>query len=230
MGQPRDRRTYDQQCGLAYALDVLGERWTLLIVRELLIRPRRYSDLLDALQGIGTNLLADRLGFLVEAGLVRPLDPQRRTAGYALTDLGELMREPVLSLARFGLAYAAHRPPPAAAVTRPAWAILATDAMINDDRAPAVDEVYAFDVEGERFHIDVTAGHATLRPGDAPQATLRVSADAVAFFELGAHRLDPLEAVLGGRVTVTGEPAAMSRCLRLLGLGAAPSRGAAQPA
>ncbi|MEU4481917.1 helix-turn-helix domain-containing protein [Micromonospora sp. NPDC023966] len=222
MGLLKDRRTYDQQCGLAYALDVLGERWTLLIVRELLIRPRRYGELLDALQGIGTNLLADRLGFLVEAGLVRPLDPHRRTAGYALTELGERMREPVLSLARFGLTYAAHQPPPAASVTRPAWAILATDAMLDDARAPGIDEVYGFDVDGEQFHVVVEGGRAVLHPTAAPEPTLHVKTDAKTFFQLGVRRLDPLEAVLAGSVQVSGPPAAMSRCLRLLGLAGNP--------
>jgi DNA-binding HxlR family transcriptional regulator len=230
MGQAKDRRTYDQQCGLAYALDVLGERWTLLIVRELLVRPRRYSELLDALQGIGTNLLADRLGFLAEAGLVQPLDPHRRTAGYALTELGQTVREPVLSLARFGLSYAAHHTPPAASVTRPAWAVLATDAMIGDDRVPEVDEVYTFDVDGEKFHITVSAGRAVLHPSEAEDAILRVVTDAVTFFQLGARRLDPLEAVLGGQVKVTGLPAAMSRCLRLLGLTGRPPHEPVQPA
>jgi DNA-binding HxlR family transcriptional regulator len=68
------RRSYNQYCGLAAALDVLGERWTLLIIRELLVRPRRYRDLLADLPGIGTNLLAERLKFLVDEGLVRQRD------------------------------------------------------------------------------------------------------------------------------------------------------------
>src|SRR5690606_19381728 len=110
--------------------------------------------------------------FLVQAGLVRPLDPQRRTAGYALTELGERLREPVLSLARFGLIYAAHQPPPAASGARAAWAILATDAMLDDSRAPEIDEIYGFDVDGEQFHIVVKDGHAVLHPTAAKNPTL----------------------------------------------------------
>jgi DNA-binding HxlR family transcriptional regulator len=68
-------RTYGQNCGVARALDVLGERWTLLIVRELLLGPRRYRDLLDALAGIGTNLLAARLKALEAQGIVRRATP-----------------------------------------------------------------------------------------------------------------------------------------------------------
>ena len=63
-------RTYGQNCGVARALDVLGERWTLLVVRELFLRPRRYRDLLDALGGIGANLLAARLKALAAQGIV----------------------------------------------------------------------------------------------------------------------------------------------------------------
>src|SRR5271167_1332823 len=93
------RRTYNQYCGLAAALDILGERWTLLIIRELLVRPRRYRDLLADLPGIGTNLLADRLKFLTDQGLVR----QRDIAGgkrqvYELTESGQKLRPVVLDL------------------------------------------------------------------------------------------------------------------------------------
>ena len=81
------RRTYNQYCGLASALDVLGERWTLLIIRELLMGPRRYTDLLADLPGVGTNLLAERLKTLVERGLVEQIHPAGGGArmSYALT-------------------------------------------------------------------------------------------------------------------------------------------------
>src|SRR5215217_141964 len=94
MSQPKDRRTYDQQCGLAAALDVLGERWTLLIIRELLIRPRRYRDLLADLPGIGTNLLAERLKFLVDEGLVRQrgLGGGSKRQAYEITETGQQLR------------------------------------------------------------------------------------------------------------------------------------------
>ena len=73
------KRTYDQPtCGLAAALDMLGERWTLLIVRELLLGPQRYSDLQNALPGVGTNLLADRLHHLDRIGVI-----ERRQIGRA---------------------------------------------------------------------------------------------------------------------------------------------------
>ncbi|SCL71493.1 transcriptional regulator, HxlR family [Micromonospora citrea] len=224
MKEQRDRRTYGQQCGLAFALDVVGERWTLLIIRELLVRPRRYRDLLDALPGIGTNLLADRLAFLTEAGIIQPLDAERRTAGYALTELGEKLREPVLVLARFGLTLLAEQPArTGASVTRASWAVLAIESMVDPARA-FVDEVYEFDIEGEVFHVRVADGEARTVQGTAgADATLRVATDARTFFDLGSGAIEPVEAVVSGAVSVTGPPAALPRCLYLLGLGGRPA-------
>lgn len=222
MTAPRRRRTYDQECGLAHALDIVGERWTLLIVRELLARPRRYHELLDALPGIGTNLLADRLTYLTEAGLIEPIEPGRRTAGYALTSLGHTLRKPVLALASFGLRAAAGRARAADAVVRPDWAALAIEAMIDPDRVPDRDETYQFDIDGERFHVEVRGGRATVRPGEAGQAALTVRTDAETFFDLGMRRLDPIEAVVSGAVRVDGAAAGVPRCLWLLGLSGSP--------
>jgi DNA-binding HxlR family transcriptional regulator len=216
----REKRTYDQECGLAHALDVVGERWTLLIVRELLPGPRRYRDLLDALPGIGTNLLADRLNFLTAAGIIEPAEPARRTAGYALTGLGRTLRQPILDLARFGMTVGAAQPPSPDAVTRASWAALAIEAMIDGGAVPEVDETYQFEVDGEVFHIAVHDGRPLMVRGAAEDPALTVSTDSRTFFALGMRRLDPVEAVVGGAVRVTGTPSAMPRCLRLIGLAA----------
>src|SRR4051812_3003527 len=90
-------RSYGQYCGLARALDVVGERWVLLIVRELLEGPRRYSELLEGLPVIATNLLADRLKSMEESGVLRRLDD----GSYALTPWGEELHEAVYALGRW---------------------------------------------------------------------------------------------------------------------------------
>ncbi|SIS96946.1 transcriptional regulator, HxlR family [Roseivivax lentus] len=90
-------KTYNQFCGTAYALDVLGERWTLLILRDLLAGPRRYGDLLEGLPGITTNLLAKRLAHLTDAQLIA-----KCTGGYELTERGRKVEPIVLALADFG--------------------------------------------------------------------------------------------------------------------------------
>src|SRR5690349_25163474 len=98
------KRRYDQYCALARALDVVGERWTLLIVRELILGPRRYTDLLGALPGIGTNLLADRLTSLEREGIVERdrLPPPAAAAVYALTEYGRGLEPAVIALTRWG--------------------------------------------------------------------------------------------------------------------------------
>jgi DNA-binding HxlR family transcriptional regulator len=104
---PRKRR-YRERSGLAAALDVVGERWTLLIVRELITAPRRYGELLDALPRIGTNLLANRLRDLEAAGVVgRVLAPAPQSAVvYELTDRGLALRPIVDALQAWGEANA----------------------------------------------------------------------------------------------------------------------------
>ncbi|MBO4205906.1 winged helix-turn-helix transcriptional regulator [Micromonospora echinofusca] len=222
MKEQRERRSYDQQCGLAFALDLVGERWTLLIVRELLLRPRRYRELLDALPGIGTNLLAERLNLLTQTGIIRPLDTERRTAGYTLTELGERLREPVLAMARFGLAVLAERPAELpAGVRRASWAVLAIEAMADPERA-RTDETYEFDISGEVFHVVVHGGRVRTSTGPATDPVLRIATDTQTFFDLGSRVIEPVEAVLTGSVTVQGPPAAVPRCLYLLGLGPDP--------
>src|SRR6478752_477301 len=98
------RRSYSQVCGVARALDLLGERWTLLIVRELLLGPKRFGALEEALPGIGPNLLSARLASLSEAGLIErvELPPPASVSAYALTERGEGLREPVEAMAVWG--------------------------------------------------------------------------------------------------------------------------------
>lgn len=90
-------RLYKQFCGLARALDVIGERWTLLVVRELLDGPKGYNELLNGLPGVATNLLADRLRSLTDTGVLERLDDRR----YELTDWGYELRDAVYALGRW---------------------------------------------------------------------------------------------------------------------------------
>jgi DNA-binding HxlR family transcriptional regulator len=98
------KRSYGQYCPLAKALDVVGSRWTMLVVRELLGGPRRFGDLMNGLPGIGTNLLSERLRELQEAGVIekRVLPPPAGSTVYELTDRGRELGLPAILLARWG--------------------------------------------------------------------------------------------------------------------------------
>ncbi len=217
------RRDYRQYCGLAAALDVLGERWTLLIVRELLFGPRRYSELLAELPGIGTNLLAERLKFLVGRDVVRHTTGAGNERAYELTELGEQLREPVLGLARWGLAQL--RPPTGDELMRPHWGFLAVQSMMDAARAPAMDEAYEFHVDDAVFHIRVSGGQPSASLGACPgRPTITAHVDSATFLEIGAKLLSPFEALASGRLAIDGDPAAIMRCSVLLGLVPAPAR------
>ncbi|MGE0323283.1 MAG: winged helix-turn-helix transcriptional regulator [Polyangiaceae bacterium] len=111
------RRSYGQYCGLAHALDVVGERWTLLILRDLLLGPRRYGTLLSGLQGasggagITTNLLAKRLRELEASGLIARCELASGAAAYGLSPLGEAIEPAIQELARWGGAHFMHGQP-----------------------------------------------------------------------------------------------------------------------
>ena len=136
------RRGYQQYCGLARALDVLGERWTLLLVRNLLLGPQRFTDLLEGLPGIGTNLLANRLRELKSAGLVarRELPPPAGSVVYELTPRGRDLEPTVLALSRWGAVSLGR--PRRGETYRPAWLLLSLRALFQPDAANGVREVY----------------------------------------------------------------------------------------
>ena len=99
------KRSYSQNCALAHALDVVGERWSLLLIRELLIGPRRYRDLLKGLSGIGTNLLATRLKELEYHGIIEKtaISCTDSALAYQLTARGRSLENAVFELIRWGL-------------------------------------------------------------------------------------------------------------------------------
>src|SRR5918998_1208711 len=137
-------RSYNQYCGLAYALEIVGERWTLLIVRELIAGPRRFKDLLDGLPGISTNLLSDRLKNLEQQGMIsrRVLPPPAGSTVYELTALGQALEKTLLELGKWGSQFV----PPSmdgATVLRLGSYALTFKTFFRPDQAQGVDETYA---------------------------------------------------------------------------------------
>ncbi len=165
-------RFYDQYCPLAQALDVLAERWTLLILRELLGGPRRYSDLRDALPGIATNLLSARLRRLAAEGLAEQVEvppPVARTM-YRLTDAGWDQVLPVIhALARFGLGRLPAEPAEVPPLTGFLVGVLAG---FDGRRLGQADEDYRVVVDGRSFDFGVHAGGLRAARG-APVVEIR---------------------------------------------------------
>ena len=173
-------RSYDQFCALARALDVVGDRWTLLIIRELFAREGRYSDLRDALPGIATNLLAERLRQLQEAGVIEAFDapPPVRATVYRLTPRGRELRPAMRALVAWGLPLMASGQ--GADAFRTQWLVMAVRILF--------DGVDVADLAPLTVLVEV---------GDEP-ATIEVSREGLSM-ELGAPELE-------AQVDVVGEP------------------------
>ncbi|SHG49480.1 winged helix-turn-helix transcriptional regulator [Streptoalloteichus hindustanus] len=207
------KRSYGQFCGLAHALDLVGDRWTLLVVRELLLGPRRYTELLADLPGIGTNLLAERLRSLEAAGLVER-DGAGIRAPYRLTDRGEGLREVAYALTRFGLG---QRPEvPDDAEFRPRWAVLGLAALVERGRRPERPEAYQFVVGDVPVRVLAGPDGVRVEEGEVAEPAVRYACDPLTFARLGAGRLDRAEAVAAGLLAVDGDPAAVARLEGLL--------------
>jgi DNA-binding HxlR family transcriptional regulator len=214
-----DRRQYGQLCGLAAALDVIGERWTLLIVRELLISPARFNEVLENLPGMGPNLLSERLRTLTALGVVEhcPVPGDGRGKMYRLTTAGESLRGPVLDLARWGLGFLTAADAETG-VSRASWGFLAVQAMISGRTVPDVEESYEFQVDAEVFHIEIGDGKSVAARGPAADPAIVVTTDAATFVQIGSRMLSPFQAVVTGRLKIDGDADAIVRCTDLIGL------------
>lgn len=193
--KPKSPKTYGQFCALARSLDVVGERWTLLIVRELLPGPMRYTELKTSLKGIATNLLAERLRTMEAQGIV-----ERRLEGagvvYALTPWGEGLREPMEALGRWGA--------PLLATGRgddafqPRWLILALPALLRGATSTAPVEL---GIEADGFlvvlRIDEDGPSASVRPDDMPETLLVAPPDVVVGLAAGAISIEQAVATGG---------------------------------
>jgi DNA-binding HxlR family transcriptional regulator len=172
---------FDQYCPIAHALGMVGERWSLLIVRELLSGPKRYTDLAAGLPGIGTNILAARLKVLEECGVVsrRRLPPPAASQVYELTPYGLALKPIMRELALWGLVSLG--PPKPDEDLYPGWLANALD-MLFSRLAP--DGSFEFRIAGEV--ASVVDGEVRPAPADDPDVL--VEGDAPALYHLFVER------------------------------------------
>ncbi len=201
-------------CPIARSLDVLGERWTLLIVRELLLGPKRFKDLLGVLPAMGTTRLAERLRSLDADGVIAKvsLPSAADVRAYQLTPFGERLRAVVLLLGDWGNELPLHDGlDPATA--RPELIALALAGNADPAASATLDEAYELHVGPETFHVLATRGTVAVHSGPSPRppaATISCPPDTFDALTTGDLALPTPTA------TVTGDPAAATRAFTLL--------------
>jgi DNA-binding HxlR family transcriptional regulator len=196
-------RSYGQYCGVARALDIVGERWALLVVRELLVGPRRFTDLLRGLPGVGTNVLSARLRELERDGVVRrrTLPPPAASTVYELTPYGQALEEVVLRLGRWG-ALSLGGPEPELAL-RSDWLLLAFKAFFDPDRAGGARATLEIRLSDGAFSARVDGG-VSVAAGAPNDADLVIETDNYTFLGLLVGAVSPDAAAASGALSVRG--------------------------
>lgn len=205
------KRSYGDQCGVARSLDVIGERWALLIVRELLLGPKRFNDLLAGLAGASPNVISQRLRELTGNGVIRHRDlgPPARVRVYELTDWGRELEPVVLHLGQWGT----RAPLPEGA----GWGLDSLLLALQATADPAVvNGRFELRVGTEVFTVDGTSGSVRVRRGtaDRPDATLTTDADTLHAVALGKRPI--ADTVDSGDLRLDGDPQAISGLASLL--------------
>jgi DNA-binding HxlR family transcriptional regulator/putative sterol carrier protein len=208
-------RTYGDGCAIARALDLVGERWALLVVRELLLGPKRYTDLRRGLPNASPNVLSERLRELERAGVVRrrKLPPPAGSRVYELTEWGLELEGIVISLGRW--AAGSPTPPGDAPILSADSIILALRGLFDPTAAHGLRAGYELRLGEDRFRIEVADDQIEAARGGADQAdaTIDTDPDTLDAVLWGGQSL--ADAQRSGRMTIEGDKAAVERFARL---------------
>ena len=201
------RRSYRQNCALARANDVIGERWTMLLVRDLLISPRRFNELLGSLKGIGTNLLTSRLKDLEAAGIVERRRGERGTRVYALTKRGLALEPALLALVRWGLRHGPENQ--TGDHHRDDWDLLALKALFQPGRAGDLSVCVQFEAPEFAGWAQIEDRQMSVGIGTAKHADIGIDGSIADLF---------LKTTEPTNLLVNGEPAALDRFMSAFAL------------
>jgi DNA-binding HxlR family transcriptional regulator/putative sterol carrier protein len=207
MGEHR----YQQYCALARALDLVGDRWTLLIVRELRPGPRRFTDLIDGLPGISRKLLTERLRDLEGDGIIarRELPPPAARQVYELTDDGLDLAVAMVPLVAWGARRLGERQ--AGESFRARWSAVAMVGLADRDAAKGVRETYQYIVGDSVFYFIVDDGSIEVRDGRAQDPTVVVTTDEETWADIATGQTTPSTATASGALRVEGDRQAAKR-------------------
>ena len=189
---------YQSFCPVGAALNVVGERWALLIVRDLILGPRRYSELLGGLGGIGTDILAARLRTLQEHGIVRQVG-NGRARRYELTESGEALRPVLTELGRWGAARLRLPSDPSQIPPRVPLTSMLVGATALPRRANGLYEVR---LEDEAVRVDVSGGQVHAAPDSEPDTTIQLTWPGLRALILGTRGTDIEDR---GDLTISGD-------------------------
>ena len=167
------KRSYRQNCALALTADLIGERWSMLLIRDLLVGPKRYKELSQSLQGMGTNLLASRLKELESAGIVERQDRERGGHAYALTDSGHALEPAILALVRWGLTYLPDRIE--GYYHQDDWDLVALKAAFQPQLSEGLAICTQFVSDGVAAWVDIREQQVTIGLGVSDKADITIS-------------------------------------------------------
>ena len=207
-------RTYGDGCGIAHALDLVGERWALLVVRELLLGPKRFTDLRDGLPNASPNVLAQRLRELEQASIVqrRKLPPPAGSWIYELTDWGRELKPIVISLG----AWAVRSPSfPRGAPVGSDSVILALGTFFDADAAGDLDARYELRMGENAFDVRVADRGIEVDRGAADDPDAIIETDTATFSALIWDGRDLADALRAGEIAIEGDHDAVTRFLGL---------------
>jgi DNA-binding HxlR family transcriptional regulator len=213
-GVMNGRRSYGDPCGVARSLDVIGERWALLVVRDLLLGPKRFNDLLGGLPGVSPNVLSQRLRDLVDHGVVhrRDLGAPARVRLYELTEWGRKLEPVLLQLGRWG----SQAPLPPDRELGLDSLLLSIKAGFDPARADELRGTYQFRVDADTYVAEVTDGSVQISRGNTgrPDATLTTDIDTLR--AVCAARRTLASTVRSGDLQLDGDRQATKRLTDLL--------------
>jgi DNA-binding HxlR family transcriptional regulator len=198
-------RRYGQFCGVTRALEIIGERWALLIIRDLLVSPKRFTDLRQGLPRIPTNILSTRLKELEEAGVVRRRVLPRPSGAvvYELTEYGQELDDIVMALGRWG-ARRLTEPGPDDIITEDSM-VMALRSIFDPEAAVGHTGRYQLNLGQVMIHMDIDNGHLEVAGGEGADRDIVIESGP-AIRALMAGEITTDDALADGTLTVTGNP------------------------